>query len=102
MLASTPTLRELEEVLARRRFDRFLTPGERQQFLVQYQDAVSLCDVVHSITECQDPKDDKFLELALSGNADVIVTGDQDLLCLHRWRGIAILSPADFLVRVQA
>jgi predicted nucleic acid-binding protein len=54
-------------------------------------------EVEEKITECRDPKDDKFLELALSGKADVIVTGDQDPLSMHPWRGIAILSPADFL-----
>lgn len=48
------------------------------------------------IRACRDPKDDKFLELAVSGNADVIVTGDKDLLALHPFRGIAILTPLDF------
>ena len=49
------------------------------------------------VTDCRDPKDNKFLELALSGKADFIITGDDDLLNLHPWRGIAILSPADYL-----
>jgi predicted nucleic acid-binding protein len=38
-----------------------------------------------------------FLDLALNGQADLIVTGDQDLLCMPPWRGIAIVSPADYL-----
>ena len=50
-----------------------------------------------SVRECRDPKDDKFLELALAANARVIVTGDNDLLVLHPWRGIEILRPADYL-----
>jgi uncharacterized protein len=53
------------------------------------------------VTECRDPKDDKFLELALDGKAEVLVTGDSDLLCMHPWRGIAILSPADYLARID-
>ena len=50
-----------------------------------------------SIRACRDPKDDKFLEVAVHGSADVIVTGDSDLLDLHPFRGIAILTPADYL-----
>ena len=46
---------------------------------------------------CRDPKDDQILELAVSGNADCIVTGDDDLLTLNPFRGIAIITPADFL-----
>jgi len=53
--------------------------------------------VLESVTDCRDPDDNKFLELALSGKADLIITGDADLLSLHPWRGIAILSPADYL-----
>jgi hypothetical protein len=51
------------------------------------------------ITECRDPKDNKFLELALAGNADCIVTGDKDLLVLNPFRGIKIISPSDFLIQ---
>jgi uncharacterized protein len=54
-------------------------------------------DVVDIVTDCLDPKDNMFLALALSGKADMIVTGDIDLLSLHPWRGIAILRPADYL-----
>ena len=49
--------------------------------------------------ECHDPRDDKFLEVALNGRADVIVTGDADLLRMHPWREIAIVTPAKFLKR---
>ena len=47
--------------------------------------------------DCRDPKDDKFLEVALNGRADLIVTGDADLLRMNAWRDIEILSPADYL-----
>jgi putative PIN family toxin of toxin-antitoxin system len=49
------------------------------------------------IAACRDPKDDKFLEVAVSGKADVLVTGDEDLLVLHPFAGILILSSAAFL-----
>lgn len=50
------------------------------------------------ISVCRHPKDNKFLELAIAGNADCIVTGDKDLLVLHPFRGIKIISPSDFLI----
>ena len=46
---------------------------------------------------CRDPKDDKFLELAVNGRADVILTGDNDLLVLDPFRGISIIAPAAFV-----
>lgn len=49
------------------------------------------------ITVCRDPKDDKLLEIAVAGEADVIVSGDQDLLVLDPYAGIPILPPAAFL-----
>ncbi len=49
------------------------------------------------IVECRDPKDDKFLELAYSAKAKCIVSGDQDLLVLHPFRGIPIKTAAEFL-----
>jgi len=55
--------------------------------------------IVHSVRECHDPKDDKFLEVAINGTAELILTGDADLLALHPWRGVAILSPAKYLER---
>jgi predicted nucleic acid-binding protein len=47
---------------------------------------------------CRDPTDDKFLELAVSGNADLILSGDKDLLTLHPFRGIPIVTPAAFVL----
>lgn len=49
------------------------------------------------VTACRDPKDDIYLELAIAGKADYIVTGDADLLVLHPFRGIPIIVPATFL-----
>jgi putative PIN family toxin of toxin-antitoxin system len=49
------------------------------------------------ISACRDPKDDKFLEVAVSGRATHIVTGDSDLLALNPFRGIEFLPPHRFL-----
>jgi len=54
-------------------------------------------DVDVQIRACRDSKDDKFLELAISGLATHVVTGDSDLLALNPFRGIQIISPQAFL-----
>lgn len=94
LLASKSTLVELQEVLSRTKFDRYITPHARRRFFEIYERRSVLCAISHTVVECRDPKDNKFLELALSGNADRIVTGDKDLLILHPWRGISISTPA--------
>ena len=60
---------------------------------------VEIVEVVQQVRACRDPHDDKFLEAAVNGRADVIITGDKDLLELHPFRGIAIVGPADYLSR---
>ncbi len=97
VLFSGETMGELSEVLSRPKFDRYITPNERAIFLSQIKAAAELVTIVQLVRECHDPTDDKFLEVALNGSADVIVTGDVNLLKMHLWRGIAILSPADYL-----
>jgi predicted nucleic acid-binding protein len=49
------------------------------------------------VTDCRDPAGNKYPELALAAEAAAIVSGDQDLLVLHPWRGIAILRPTEYL-----
>jgi len=54
-----------------------------------------LVKVPYPIQACRDPRDDKFLEVAVYGEADLILTGGADLLALHPFRGVRILSPGD-------
>jgi hypothetical protein len=49
------------------------------------------------VTDCRDPKDDKYLELAFAAGAEIIVSSDNDLLVLNPWRGVSILRPGDYL-----
>ncbi len=102
LLFSEPTLNELKEVLSRPKLDRYVSWEERSLFLAQLGAAAEFVPVIQLVRECRDPKDDKFLEVALNGSADVIITGDADLLAMHPWRGIAILSPAHFLGKVKS
>jgi len=99
MLASEATQLEVVEVLLRSKFDRYVDLEIRRQLAAEY---IRACETVHvhsGIRASRDSKDNKFLELAVDGRADLILTGDQDLLALHPFRGIPILTPGEFLAR---
>ena len=97
ILVSATLVQELQDVLNRPRFDRYITREERDEFLMAFMREAELVEITETVTACRDPKDDQILELAVSGNVDCIVTGDDDLLTLNLFRGIAIITPADFL-----
>jgi len=101
LLFSSSTLSELEEVLRRNKFDQYLSHGERKQFLTSFILHATPVETDETITECRDPKDNKFLELAVCGKADCIITGDADLLILNPFRNIQILTPNSFM-RIQS
>jgi putative PIN family toxin of toxin-antitoxin system len=97
LLVSPATLDELADVLARSEFDSYVSIAERQEFLRLLPRVVEVVEILRPIRACRDPKDDKFLELAVNGAAETIVTGDRDLLVLDPFRGVRIMTPADFL-----
>ena len=97
VLLSFPALAELYEVLNRKQFRRYVGEEGIRSFLAALTRETHWVDVNTQITACRDPKDNKFLELAVSGKATHIVTGDADLLTLNPFRGIKILSPHRFL-----
>ena len=99
VLMSEATVEELADVLSRPKFDRYVTVEERIRFLRLLGHVAEPVPIVHTVRACRDPRDDKFLELAVNGEADVIVTGDADLLALDPFRGLPILTPARFLAR---
>ena len=97
LLISVPTLSELNEVLRRPRFNRYLTEERRLEFLEMLVRESESVQITTRVAECRDPSDDKFLELAVSGAATHIVSGDEDLLTLPPVRGISILTPQRFV-----
>ena len=97
LLCSTETLEELSEVVGRSKFDRYAPIEERRRFVELVGAVAELVTVSRTVRACRDPRDDKFLELAVAGAADVIVSGDGDLLTLDPFEGIAIMTPARFL-----
>jgi putative PIN family toxin of toxin-antitoxin system len=97
MLASEATKLEIVEVLSRPKFDHYVELHIRQQLAAEYIHACKTIHVHSTIQACRHPKDNKFLELAVDGRADLILTGDQDLLILSPFRGIPIIAPTQFL-----
>jgi putative PIN family toxin of toxin-antitoxin system len=96
LLVSEATMYELADALSRPKFDRYVSRESREGFLRRLGNIAEFVPIVHLVRECRDPKDDKFLEVALNGRADVIITGDADLLEMHPWREIEIMSPGDY------
>ena len=97
VLLSFAVLAELYEVLKRKRFRRYVDEEDVRTFVAALAREAQWVDVNVRITACRDPKDDKFLELAISGDATHIVTGDSDLLALHPFQGIQIVPPQAIL-----
>lgn len=95
-LVSDDTLAELADVLSRPKFDRWVSIAERQRFVQLLGGVARRVVITHRAQACRDPRDDKFLHVALNGEAEAIVSGDRDLLMLDPFHGVRILSPSAF------
>jgi uncharacterized protein len=96
LLKSLATEQQLFEVVARPRLASLIDP-ETQAWLRRLMAAAELVTITERIVACRDHTDDKFLELAVNGHADLIVSGDGDLLALNPFREIPIVTPAVFV-----
>ena len=97
ILVSDETLNELADVLVRPKFDRYISIEDRQEFFRVFGRVVEKVHIIRSVQVCRDPKDNKFLELALDGRATSVITGDQNLLILHPFNSIPIITPQSYL-----
>jgi uncharacterized protein len=100
LVASIETMMELATVISRDYLAKYRTVDEREEFLGRHNELVKLIPITAQVTDCRDAKDNKFLELALSAQAPIIVSSDSDLLVLHPYRGINIYLSADFLLLI--
>jgi putative PIN family toxin of toxin-antitoxin system len=96
LLFSESTMGELADVLSRPKFDRYISREARKSFIQRLGKIAEFVPIIQTVHECRDPKDDKFLEVAWNEQADMIITGDADLLGMGPWRGIDILSPLQY------
>ncbi|HEY3911134.1 MAG TPA: putative toxin-antitoxin system toxin component, PIN family [Stellaceae bacterium] len=81
----------------RAKFAAAIRPARRERFLKILRDGAIWFEPDMRVTDCRDPKDDKYLELAFAAGAEIIVSSDNDLLVLNPWRGVSILRPGDYL-----
>ena len=97
IVVSEAVVNELDEVLRRPKLNKYIHEEERIQFLMMLLRESRIVRVNRIIEDCRDPKDNKYLELALEAGATCIVSGDKDLLVLHPYHGIQIRNPKQFL-----
>ena len=101
-LRSTWTERELVRVLS---YDRFNLNGDQIQRILRtylpWTESVEIPSVI-GVSDPRDPNDRPFLELALAGEAEALVTGDNDLLVLASEFPIPIITPRELRERLSA
>lgn len=96
-LASDETIAELLEVLSREKFRKYVPLEQTLEYVEWYAETAELIAVTEHVTACRDPKDDKFLSLAVAGKADAIIAGDNHLLEMGTFRGIPIYRATRFV-----
>ena len=97
LVFSRPTMAELATRLMRSKFDRYVDRDTRLRFLAEVDAVAELVGVSGAPMGSRDRSDDLFLETALTADCRLLVSGDQDLLVLHPWRDIQILTPTQVL-----
>ncbi|MEO9022701.1 MAG: putative toxin-antitoxin system toxin component, PIN family [Ginsengibacter sp.] len=98
LVISEPVFQEFKEVLSRKKFDKYFPNVAEKLEAINKIELNSIFFSPHEIIlACRDPKDNKFLELAVAADASCIITGDDDLLVLNPFRNIPILNAAAFL-----
>jgi uncharacterized protein len=102
LLSSYAQLAELGDVASRLKFRRYFSEAQAEELLNLLSAVSELIETTEPVQACRDEDDDYLLEIAVNGRADIIITGDDDLLVLHPFRDIEILSFADFERRVSS
>lgn len=97
LVFSEATYLELAEVIMRPKFDRYVSPQQRQDSLMKLNLVGDLVEPERRFDHCRDPKDNKFLDVAYEGQVDALITGDKDLLVLETIERIPIMTLANFL-----
>ena len=101
-VVSEASVEELADVLSRRKFGKYVSLEDRQEFLRRVLQVATVVPVLSVVTDCRDPKDNAFLALALDSGSECIISGDSDLITLSPWRDIVIVPPRVFLVESRS
>ena len=102
MVTAPELLAELDRVLAYPKLQRYYAEKDRTRFVALTMALSEVVDLPETIPRiCRDPDDDRVIACAVVGRADLIITGDDDLLALKRVGDIPIISAAQFLEMLQ-
>ena len=91
------TWAELQEKIILSKFDKYFGVDGRLRLMARLTQNIEFIDAQAIVTDCRDPKDNKFLALAIDAGAKTIITGDKDLLVMNPYQGRTICTPAEFL-----
>ena len=97
LLISQKGIEELTIVLARPKFQKYMTPEQIESLMILIHRRSIFIDVTSQIALSRDTKDDYLLALSLDGNANFLITGDNDLLVLVKYQQTVIMKIADFI-----
>jgi len=97
LLFSKATFFELETTFKKNKISKKIGVNKITNYLSIVANISVTIESVFSFDECRDPDDNKFLDLAMSGNAEAIVSGDKALLDLNPFQGIPIINATDFI-----
>ena len=93
------TWHELETRIARSKFDRYFGDSGRLRHLAKIAQSIQRFEVSAAVSVSRDKTDDKFIELAIDSGANILISGDPDLRVVKTFKGVEILSPAQFFER---
>jgi len=99
-VTSPEILEEVRDVLFRKKFD-FIDDDKKNEFILLLSELSEIISQKHKVDVCRDKGDNKFIELALSADVKIIVSGDDDLLAVKEYEGIKMLSANEFLKTLE-
>ena len=98
LIFSKETISELSSRITLSKFDKYVSAEDREAYVNNLILSADLVIIDNLIQGCRDRDDGKFLETAVKGDARFIISGDQDLLTMHRFEGIDIVTVQEFAV----
>jgi putative PIN family toxin of toxin-antitoxin system len=96
------TWHEPETRIARQKFDRYFEKDGRLKHLIQIAQSIKRFESIAKIKVSIDETDNKFIELAIDSQSNIIISGDPDLKSIQVYEGVEILSPSIFFDRYQS
>ena len=96
ILYSTATLTEVLSVLGRSKFSKYIDHDDIDGLSIRIKTVWLFVEILNQVQLCRDPKDDKFIDLALNGEASHLITGDSDLLVLNPIQNTSVIKLRTF------